>query len=104
MFFNNSCTLFLFVYLYDHSATKLSNPHVLFCAEDVNDTHLEVIPRPNNDVYVCGLGGSLHLDEDGIAETTPEKVVPNPKRVNACHKSLTGLSNTITSDGDTEPR
>jgi glycine/D-amino acid oxidase-like deaminating enzyme len=33
-------------------------PIALFCEEDRNGCHLEVYPRPNGEVYMCGLGGS----------------------------------------------
>lgn len=41
----------------DH-AVVLDEPRALFCAEDDNGCHLEVYPRNNGDVYVCGCGGS----------------------------------------------
>jgi hypothetical protein len=76
-----------------------------FCAEDRNGTHLEVIPRPNNDVYyVCGLGGSIYLDEIQLAEVKPQEVYPNKSRVQKCNASMSGISNTITNNGTKEPR
>ena len=35
------------------------NPFALFCNDDPRfNTHLEVYPRPNGEVYICGCGGS----------------------------------------------
>ena len=33
----------------------------LFCAEDSNSCHLEVYPRVDGSVYLCGIGGSDHV-------------------------------------------
>jgi hypothetical protein len=50
-----------------------SNPFALFCAEDPRfNTHLEVYPRPNGEVYICGCGGS-----DYGAHTNPWELQPS---------------------------
>lgn len=57
---------------------RLQEPYALFCSEDSNGCHLEVYPRPNGDVYLCGLGGSDHVKGDRLREKgdcgAPEKI------------------------------
>jgi fructoselysine-6-P-deglycase FrlB-like protein len=36
---------------------------VLFCDEDENACHLEIYPRNNGEIYVCGCGGSDIIGE-----------------------------------------
>ena len=38
-----------------------AEPCALFCAEDSNSCHLEVYPRVDGSVYLCGIGGSDHV-------------------------------------------
>jgi hypothetical protein len=38
-------------------------PYVLFCDEDENACHLEIYPRNNGEIYVCGCGGSDIIGE-----------------------------------------
>jgi len=63
-------------------------PCALFCAEDEYGCHLEVNPRVDGTVYVCGCGGSAYLSSEQIAKLKPEEVVPDPKRVKAATDSL----------------
>jgi len=49
-------------------------PHALFCSEAEDGTHLEVYPRPEGDVYICGCGGSRHLRRKDIEKLAPEDV------------------------------
>lgn len=63
-------------------------PCALFCQEDDFGCHLEVNPRKDGTVYVCGLGGSRYLKEPDIAKLPPEDVKPNPVRVKAATDSL----------------
>ncbi len=63
-------------------------PFALFCDEDERGCHLEVYPRPEGDVYVCGCGGSRHLRGKDIDANTPEKVCADAKRVEAALSSL----------------
>jgi hypothetical protein len=41
----------------------LQEPYALFCDEDDNGCHLEVFPRNNGEIYVCGCGGSDIMGE-----------------------------------------
>ncbi|GBG27232.1 Hypothetical Protein FCC1311_034542 [Hondaea fermentalgiana] len=67
-----------------------------FCGDDAQGCHLEMYPRPDNSVYVCGFGGSPHLDKATLQQTGPDDVKPNEDRVPLAQKSFahltTGLS------------
>jgi glycine/D-amino acid oxidase-like deaminating enzyme len=67
-----------------------------FCEEDDNACHLELYPRPNGDVYVCGCGRSDHVggarllaggdcDHAGL-------IAPDPARCTAALKSLQAMT------------
>lgn len=43
-------------------------PYALFCDEDINNCHLELYPRSNGDLYVCGLGGSDYVSGDRLRQ------------------------------------
>lgn len=75
-------------------------PFALFCSEDRNGCHLEVYPRHDGDVYVCGLGGSKHMGPAQIKKLTAETVIPDPNRVAAAHKSLAAMTSVV-GDGPT---
>lgn len=75
-------------------------PCALFCAEDEYGCHLEVNPRVDGTVYVCGCGGSAYLNGQQIAALPPEKVGPNPKRIAAAAASLRSKTSVT---GDVEP-
>lgn len=47
--------------LYKSVPAVCVDPFAVFCDEDTNGCHLEIYPRPNGDVYVCGCGGSDHV-------------------------------------------
>jgi len=71
-------------------------PFALFCAEDSNHCHLEVYPRPDGSVYLCGIGGSDHvrgarLREGGDLQDA-SKMAANPGRINAATLSLEKLA------------
>jgi len=69
----------------------LTEPAALFCAGDANDCHLEVYPRPNGDVYICGIGGNDYLNAGQIKELAPQDVKANPDRVTAAEASFGDL-------------
>eukprot|EP00903_Cladosiphon_okamuranus_P015426 g14249.t1 len=79
------------------------DPYALFCAEDRNGCHLEVYPRPNGEVYLCGLGGSDYVDPPRLKAggdcDKPEVILPDPSRVTAATKSFKGM----TSIGNEDP-
>mmetsp|Transcript_12353 Transcript_12353/g.17158 ORF Transcript_12353/g.17158 Transcript_12353/m.17158 type:complete len:385 (-) Transcript_12353:86-1240(-) len=73
-------------------------PFALFCGESDDGTHLEVYPRPEGDVYVCGCGGSKHLPRREIEKLNPEQVVPDPKRVEVATKAFARMTPTLGKD------
>ena len=47
--------------VFEGSPEVAAEPCALFCAEDSNSCHLEVYPRVDGSVYLCGIGGSDHV-------------------------------------------
>ena len=79
-------------------------PFACFSDEDSRyNTHLELYPRPNGDLYVCGCGGSDYVSSDRLREGgdcyDPENVVEDVARVEAATASLKSMS----SVGDVGP-
>ena len=74
-----------------------NDPYALFCAEDGRfGTHLEVYPRSDGSLYICGIGGSDYVEGDRLKEggdcERATMVAANPSRVEAgssCLKSMT---------------
>lgn len=69
----------------------------MFCNEDVNGCHLEIISRPNDEIHICGVGGGTvdgrkTLKGSELVNQAPEDVVANPKRVEAAMKSFKEIS------------
>lgn len=60
----------------------------LFCGEDYRyGTHLEVYPRPDNSIYICGIGGSDYITKEELkAGAYREECNANPSRVEAAPK------------------
>eukprot|EP00899_Mesostigma_viride_P020697 jgi/Mesvir1/28629/Mv04497-RA.2 len=77
-------------------ARVMDQPFALFCAEDTNGCHLEVYPRPNGDVYICGCGGSDYVRGARLRAQgdcgDPRDVDQDPKRTSAASASFQGLS------------
>jgi len=84
--------------IYKEGMEKLhtEEPYALFCGEDGNGCHLEVYPRPEGEVYICGCGGSDHVRgmrlRDGGDCDAAQKITPNPDRVAAAMKSFNKLT------------
>ena len=75
-------------------------PFACFCDEDENSCHLELYPRPNGDIYICGCGGSDYVRGDRLREggdcDSADKIHADPKRVAAAStsfKTMTSLGN-----------
>jgi len=72
------------------------HPYALFCGEDDNGCHLEVYPRPNGEVYICGCGGSEHIRGDQLRKggkcERPEQVLGDPLRAQAASKSFSSMT------------
>jgi len=74
-----------------------SEPVALFCAEDDRfGTHLELYPRPNGDLYICGIGGSDYVSGDRLREggdcAAPSLIDASPKRIAAAQSALATMS------------
>jgi len=77
-------------------AASIQEPYALFCGEDAYGCHIEVYPRPDGKIYMCGLGGSDYVSGSRLAPggdcDRPEKIVPKPQRVAAAMKSFSDMS------------
>lgn len=74
-------------------------PYALFCNEDPRyGTHLEVYPRSNGEVYICGIGGSDYVSgarlRAGGDTESQECVAADPARVAAARAAFAGISRT----------
>ena len=65
-----------------------SFPAALFCDEDIYNCQLEIFPRPNGDVYVCG----LEIDEP---ELTPKTLLTISEPASGILPSLSSIENGI---------
>merc|ERR1719499_471466 len=72
----------------------------IFCSEDENGCHIEVYPRPDGQVYVCGCGGSRHIQPKRLRTLNPEEVVADPARVAAATKSFSNMSSLANNSPD----
>ena len=77
----------------EHLATE---PYALFCAEDVNGCHLELYPRHDLSLYVCGCGGSDYVKGDRLRAGgdcfAPEQIEADPRRIAAATRSIKSMS------------
>jgi glycine/D-amino acid oxidase-like deaminating enzyme len=80
-----------------------TEPFACFCEEDSNDCHLELYPRPNGEVYICGCGGSDYVSGDRLRAggdcESADMVKADPTRIAAASKSFQAM----TSLGDKKP-
>ncbi len=94
------------IVLPDCEVASVQEPYALFCGEDVNGCHLEVYPRPDGKLYMCGLGGSDYVSGQRLFPggdcESPEKIVPNPKRVAAAMNSFSGMAPTLAAGKEVE--
>merc|ERR1712137_922113 len=71
-------------------------PYALFSEDDTHGCHLEVYPRPNGEVYVCGMGGSDHIQGARLREggdcASADLILPNPQRVQIACESLAQMT------------
>lgn len=90
------------VYLPTDDNRMLVEPFACFCDEDQNNCHLEIYPRPNGEVYVCGIGGSDHISGDQLRPGGPydssDKIHENETRINAARSSLNEMTTNLTLD------
>lgn len=74
------------VYSNEETRKRVSaEPFALFCGEDAHGCHMEVYPRYNGEVYICGLGGSDYVsgarlraggdcEHQGLVQENPARV------------------------------
>ena len=69
-----------------------------------NGCHLEVYPRANGDMYICGIGGSDYVEGDRLREggdcAAASMVEANPARVAAARRSLSALTSEAAGEPD----
>jgi len=76
----------------------------LFCGEDDRfGTHLEVYPRPDNSVYICGIGGSDYISKEDLkAGAFREECNAKENRVQAASDAFTTISSMYKKNGELE--
>jgi len=76
----------------------------LFCGEDDRfGTHLEVYPRPDNSVYICGIGGSDYISKEDLkAGAFREECNAKETRVQAASDAFTTMSSMYKKNGELE--
>lgn len=76
----------------------------LFCGEDYRyGTHLEVYPRPDDSIYICGIGGSDYISKEELkAGAYREDCDANQSRVEAASSAFQELSATYKQHGELE--
>jgi len=74
----------------------------LFCGEDDRySTHLEVYPRPDGTVYICGIGGSDYITTPELkASAYLEECLPKDDRVEAASSAFKMISQTYAKEGE----
>lgn len=62
---------------------------------------VEVYPRPNGDIYICGIGGSDYISTSDLKNGAFRGVCEaNPIRVEAASKSFKDMSTTYKNNGE----
>jgi glycine/D-amino acid oxidase-like deaminating enzyme len=74
----------------------------LFCGEDSrHGTHLEVYPRPNGEIYICGIGGSDHISKTELkGGAFRDACEAKADRVEAAKSAFTKMSLTFQNKGE----
>lgn len=74
----------------------------LFCGEDNRfGTHLEVYPRPDNTVYLCGIGGSKYISAQDLKNGEfRNDCDADPNRVQAASDSFCEMSKSYKDNGE----
>jgi glycine/D-amino acid oxidase-like deaminating enzyme len=74
----------------------------LFCGEDDRfGTHLEVYPRPDGTIYLCGIGGSDYISKNDLKIGAFRKVCEaNDSRVTAARDSFREMSSSYKKYGE----
>ena len=74
----------------------------LFCGEDDRfSTHLEVYPRPDNSIYICGIGGSDYITKEELKiGAYREECNARDDRVEAASNAFQEMSAAYKKDGE----
>eukprot|EP00566_Odontella_aurita_P009949 CAMPEP_0113599280 /NCGR_PEP_ID=MMETSP0015_2-20120614/42054_1 /TAXON_ID=2838 /ORGANISM="Odontella" /LENGTH=424 /DNA_ID=CAMNT_0000507389 /DNA_START=183 /DNA_END=1457 /DNA_ORIENTATION=- /assembly_acc=CAM_ASM_000160 len=74
----------------------------LFCGEDNRfGTHLEVYPRPDGTIYICGIGGSDYISKEDLKSGAFREVCEAKEaRVAAASDSFREMSSTYSEKGE----
>lgn len=74
----------------------------LFCGEDNRfGTHLEVYPRPDGSIYLCGIGGSDYISREDLKEGAFREDCPAKEdRVEAAVQSFQEMSKQYKNNGE----
>ncbi|KAA8491644.1 putative oxidoreductase [Porphyridium purpureum] len=82
--------------VFERKQKVLDEPFAVFCGEDRNGCHLELYPRANGDLYVCGMGGSEILDIHRVVPggdiEAPSRVRPSASRLDAAMNTLRAIA------------
>jgi glycine/D-amino acid oxidase-like deaminating enzyme len=77
------------------------DPKACFCDEDQFSCHLELYPRPDGSLYICGWGGSDYVSGDRLRAGgdcfDPNNIKADPARVEAATNSINYMSRTFRS-------
>jgi glycine/D-amino acid oxidase-like deaminating enzyme len=74
----------------------------LFCGEDYRfNTHLEVYPRPDSTIYICGIGGSDYISTEDLKQGAfREECNAKEDRVQAASNAFKEMSDTYRQSGE----
>ena len=74
----------------------------LFCGEDNRyGTHLEVYPRPDGTIYICGIGGSDYVPKEELKDGAFREICnANERRVDAASQSFQEMSKLYKQEGE----
>lgn len=88
----------------DPTGTGEVDATALFCGEDNRfGTHLEVYPRPDGTIYICGIGGSQYITKDQLKEGAfREQCDADQTRVSAAADSFQSMSSSYATNGELE--
>ena len=91
--------------VWDKRERVRDEPRALFCGEDARfGTHLEVYPRSDGSLYICGIGGSDYVEGDRLRDggdcARASLVEANPDRVAAGSAALASLTSEAAGEPD----
>ncbi|KAL7579988.1 hypothetical protein ACA910_004979 [Epithemia clementina (nom. ined.)] len=86
------------------SSSSLPDATALFCGENNRfGTHLEVYPRPDGTIYICGIGGSDYISRDELKDGAFREVCnANDARVKAAMAAFQEMSQSYQEKGELE--